>query len=184
VEVHNDNRSEGRSNVFLAAALETAAGSIPVRIRNISSEGALLDGPSFPPLDTRVTLARGGLSAAGKIVWQEEGYCGISFDERIAIVEWVKRVGHSGQQRVDGIVAAIRKSGTVPEELQAVENSDESLPAISEALEQLCERLASSPNMSMELGEELLKLDCIAHSLRTIADGVADRGSLRRVSGA
>lgn len=167
----SDNRTEGRSNVFLTAALETGAGSTPVRIRNLSSVGALVDGAVFPPAGAKVRLFRGPLKADGEIVWQEKTNCGIRFDQAINVVDWVQRPGHSGQQRVDGIVAAIRNSDTVPRELQQGREADESLAAISQALDQICERLARTPNMSIELGEELLRLDAISQSLRKIATG-------------
>ena len=170
MESESDNRSEGRSNVFLTAALESAGGSTPVRIRNLSSVGALVDGAGFPPVGTKVRLLRGHLKTDGEIVWQEKSNCGIRFDHAINVVDWVQRPGHSGQQRVDGIVAAIRNSDPVPRELQ-IREADESLAAISQALDQICERLARTPNMSIELGEELLRLDAIGQALRKIATG-------------
>jgi PilZ domain-containing protein len=171
LESQSDNRSEGRSNVFLTAALETAAGSAPVRIRNLSSVGALIDGAALPAVGTKVRLLRGQLQADAQIVWQEKANCGIRFDHAINVMDWVQRPGHSGQQRVDGIVAAIRNSSPIPRELQQGRETDESLAAISRALDQICERLARTPNMSIELGEELLRLDAIAQSLRKIASG-------------
>jgi PilZ domain-containing protein len=170
-ELQEDNRSEGRSNVFLTAALETGAGSTAVRIRNLSSVGALVDGGAFPPVGAKVRLLRGPLKANGEIVWQEKINCGIRFDEPINVIDWVQRPGHSGQQRVDGIVAAIRNSNPVPRELQQAHEADESLAAISQALDGICERLARTPSMSIELGEELLRLDAIGQSLRKIANG-------------
>src|SRR5579864_5411375 len=101
LEPEADNRSEGRSNVFLTAALETGAGSAPVRIRNLSSVGALVDGTTLPPVGAKVRLLRGHLSASGEIVWQEKTNCGIRFDHAINVIDWVQRPGHSGQQRVE-----------------------------------------------------------------------------------
>jgi len=166
-----DNRSEGRSNVFLAAALETDAGAAPVRIRNLSSVGALVDGAALPPVGAKVRLLRAHLKASGEIVWQDKNHCGIRFENAINVVDWVQRAGHSEQQRVDGIVAAIRNSNPVPRELQQSVDTGETLATISRTLDQICERLARTPNMSIELGEELLRLDAIAQSLRKIATG-------------
>jgi hypothetical protein len=166
-----DNRSEGRSNVFLTAALETDAGSAPVRIRNLSAVGALVDGTAFPPVGAKVRLLRAHLKAHGEIVWQEMTHCGIRFESAINVIDWVQRAGPSGQQRVDGIVAAIRNSNPVPRELQQSLDAGPSLATISQTLNQICERLARTPNMSIELGEELLRLDAIAQSLRKMATG-------------
>lgn len=171
VEPQADNRSEGRSNVFLTAALETDAGSAPVRIRNLSSVGALIDGATLPPVGARVSLVRGQLVANGEIVWNEQTHCGIRFEHAINVLDWVQRPGHSGQQRVDGIVAAIRNSAPVPRDLQQARETDETLASLSRDLDQICERLARTPNMSVELGEELLRLDVLAQSLRKKATG-------------
>ncbi|HEX3422268.1 MAG TPA: PilZ domain-containing protein [Sphingomicrobium sp.] len=171
MEPQSDNRSEGRSNVFLAAALETDGGSVPVRIRNLSQVGALIDGTSLPSVGAKVSLLRGQLKAKGEIVWNEQSHCGIRFDHAIKVLDWVQRAGHSGQQRVDGIVAAIRNSKPVPRDLQETREGDETLRSISQALDEVCERIARAPNMSIELGEELLRLDAIAQSLRKIATG-------------
>jgi hypothetical protein len=169
LEPPENNRSEGRSNVFLTATLETDAGSAPVRIRNLSSVGALVDGTAFPPAGAKVRLVRAHLKANGEIVWQEKTHCGIRFENAINVTDWVLRDGHSGQQRVDGIVAAIRNSNSVPSELQQSFDTRQSLATISQTLDQICERLARTPNMSIELGEELLRLDAIAASLRKLA---------------
>jgi hypothetical protein len=92
-------------------------------------------------------------------------------------MDWVQRPGHSGQQRVDGIVSAIRNSNPVPRELQQPVEADESLAAISRELDQICERLARAPSMSIELGEELLRLDALGESLRKLAAGRSSQGS-------
>lgn len=101
-------------------------------------------------------------------MWEAAGQAGLCFGHDINVNEWVERVGHSGQQRVDQAIAALRRSAPVPEGLQASSNAC-SLAAISAALDEVCDHVAAMPNLSIELGEELLKLDAIAHSLRQAA---------------
>lgn len=84
---------------------------------------------------------------------------------------WVQKLGFGGQQRVDGVIASLRSGRPVAPELHEDDGNDESLPAISAALDQVCEKLALSPILSMDLAEELLKLDTIAQSLRRLATG-------------
>jgi hypothetical protein len=170
VLAQQDLRSEARSNVFLAATLQAGAESRPVRIRNISPKGALIDGADLPSPGTRVRLLRGQLSALGELTWCKGIQAGLTFDGRVDVDSWVDRRGPRGQQRVDAVVAALRSTGTVPDEL-ADSGPPESLAVISAALDQLCERFASNADMSMEYAEDLLKLDCIAQSLRRIATG-------------
>ena len=167
-----ENRSGGRANVFLTATLDCGGRCVPVLIRNISARGALLDGKQLPPAGTRVRLLRGRLSALGEIAWVTEVQGGLKFDCDIDVASWVQRLGHSGQERVDGVIAALR-SGEAPPKFKDKPAAQESLPVISAALDQICERLASHPGMSIELGEDLMKLDAIAQSLRRIATGKA-----------
>ena len=149
--------------------LEGAGSSSAVRIRNISARGALVDGRALPPVGTPVRLSRGRFTAAGQLAWAGEGQAGLNFDREIHVASWVQRVGDSGQQRVDGVIAALR-AGAAPPQSQAGEG-DLSLAEISAALDQLCERLAQTQRMSIEFGEELIKLDWLAQSLRRLATG-------------
>jgi hypothetical protein len=105
------------------------------------------------------------------MTWLGHGQGGVNFDGQIEVDSWVQRVGHVGQQRIDGLVAAIRQSKPIPSELQHSPKAH-SLAAISVELEQICERLAGTPDMSAVLAEELLRLDVLCQSLRQI---VADR---------
>ena len=160
-----DHRSEGRSNVFLTATLGGVGGQAPVRIRNISPHGALIQGSGLPPVGSKIRLTRGRLSVAGELAWEGSGHAGLNFDSAIVVADWVKRSGHEGQQRVDQIFTALQTSEKVPKALQS-EKTSESLAEVSARLDALCERLAYQPNMSLELGEELIKLDAIAQILR------------------
>lgn len=165
-----ENRSEGRSNVFLTASLDSDAGVCTVRIRNIATRGVLVEGSSLPPVGTRIRLVRGELSATGELAWDGAGQAGINFHEPIDVGGWVKKVGHAGQQRVDRAVTAIRETGKVPGDWQSPEGLP-NLLAISVALDAVCEQLSCVPGMSIELGETLVKLDTIAQALRGFASG-------------
>jgi hypothetical protein len=165
----SNNRSESRSNVFLAAALNTGSRAVPVRIRNLSPRGALVEGELLPPVGSAVRLVRGALDASGDLAWRGSGQAGINFAAAIDVGAWVKRVGHGGQQQVDGVVSALRGGGTVSPSDPVTELG--SLAAVSEALDRLCEDLAGTPNMSVQLGEKLVKLDSVAQALRRIATG-------------
>ena len=136
-----DHRSQSRSNVFLSASLVFGAVPVPVRVRNMSRTGALLDGGSLPPVGTPIRLVRGELNAEGA---------------------WVKKVGHSGQQCVDHAIAALRRNEALSPNLEA---EAPSLRQISDDLQALCERLSASPTMLVEFGEELVKLDTLAQTL-------------------
>jgi hypothetical protein len=162
-----DYRAQGRSNVFLSAVLVAGSAPIAVRVRNLSVGGALLDGASIPPAGEKVRLLRGALTAHGEIAWRSDSQAGVCFTEDIKVAQWVERVGHPGQQRVDDAIAAMRRR----EPLQT-DGGDPVLPSlgtISAELDTICERLACSSPMSVELAEQLVKLDALARMLQQIA---------------
>jgi hypothetical protein len=163
-------RAARRSNVFLTATLVTAGRSLPVRVRNISARGALVDGANLPPEGAPVDLRRGKLVANGEIAWSTGGVCGVRLHEDIDVEEWTQRTGHSGQQAVDQIVALVRRpaTGAGPGAATDIRPSprDDQLSAISEDLDAACERLAGNSEFVASCAEDLVKLDSIAQRLR------------------
>ena len=164
-----DDRLENRSNVFLSAALVTPTSSSPVRIRNLSPRGALLDGTALPLASVEVQLVRGMLRASGRVAWQDANLAGITFDEEIDVSAWVRRTEHSGQQRVDHLVAAVKRKEALP--IGGKATPPPTLNSISVELDQISIRLASMAGMTTEVGEELIKLDILAQRLRQLAEG-------------
>lgn len=162
-----DHRSEGRSNVFLAATLVTGESPIAVHIRNLSSHGVLIEGVPLPGVGARVRLLRGQLSAPGQVAWEGTGQAGIQLDCEIDVDKWVCRVGHSGQHRVDALISAVRSGEPVGDDLKPPPT--QSLMEVSTALDQACARLAALAGLSVPMAEEVLRLDAIARSLRELA---------------
>jgi hypothetical protein len=160
-----DPRADARSNVFLAATLVAAGTSGPVRVRNISPRGALLDGPNLPPQGSAVGLRRGSLKANGEIAWQERDQCGVRFKTEVEVEGWV-RVGHAGQHRVDKIVTLLHRPPFRDAASLVLTSSEDSVSAISEDLTETCERLANIADLVAAQPEELLRLDAIAQRLR------------------
>lgn len=162
-----NNRLEGRANVFLSAVLDTGSQIFPIRIRNISSHGALIDGKNIPDVGSSAVLLRGSLSAGGHVAWRGTGQAGITFDHAVNTTVWVAKPGHTGQQRVDEIVTAIKRSD--PLQPSSPFKDSQTLPEISASLEAICKRLGTIPEISDAFGEELVKLDAVAQSLRRIS---------------
>ena len=162
------DRLENRSNVFLSASLLTPSSSFPVRIRNLSPRGALVDGPSLPASGADLLLVRGVLRASGRVAWQDGNLAGINFGEEIDVGVWVLRTDHRGQQRVDRLVAALKRDEPLPS--YEPTSTRPTLSSISAELDQISIRLASMPGLTMELGEELMRLDILAQNLRQLAE--------------
>lgn len=75
------NRRSRRSQVLLTAELEHAGACLSVKLRNLSSEGALVESAKLPIEGTPVMFRRNELSTSGRIVWVNGKYAGIAFDE-------------------------------------------------------------------------------------------------------
>jgi hypothetical protein len=170
LQLNVDHRSQSRSNVFLSASLVCGAVTLPVRVRNMSRTGALVDGGSLPAVGAKIRLIRGDLIADGEVAWQHDGQIGVRFSGQIDVAAWVKKVGHSGQQRVDNAIAALRRHEALPANAEA---QPLSLVRIGVELQAICDRLAGSAAVTVEFGEELVKLDTLAQRLQQLASRAA-----------
>lgn len=162
-----DPRSDPRSHVFLMAVLCVGAANYPVRVRNLSAHGALLEGASLPREKSTFCLKRGSLTAMGEIAWSKGNQCGVQFSGSITVSDWVDRVGPVGQQRIDATIAEYRtgvKSQPAPI-LRSARPDCRSLLELSEILQGISERLAGLPDMSVPVAEELIRLDAAAQKL-------------------
>jgi hypothetical protein len=161
-----DPRSDPRSNVFLLATIGAGPTSNPVKVRNLSVHGALLEGADLPT-GTTAFLRRGSLRVAGVIAWRDRTHCGIRFQSPIDVEQWVKRIGTKEQQKIDSAIADIRGGAAGPgAPLFSSRSKQDLLASASAELLQISERIAAMPGMSIELAEELMKLDALAHSLK------------------
>lgn len=88
-------RSEERTHLFLDATWAGEAGrgaqptAIPVRVRNLSATGALIEGVMLPLAGAQVTLRRGECEATGRTMWVAPGRCGLEFDAPIRVASWL-----------------------------------------------------------------------------------------------
>lgn len=73
------NRKSRRSNVLMSASLELSGMSLPVKLRNLSSDGALVEGDKLPVEGSSVQFRKGELSVAGRVAWAKTRHAGISF---------------------------------------------------------------------------------------------------------
>ena len=92
----HDDRRAARTNVLLAASLETQT-SPPqsVRIANLSASGALIFGQALPLEDAAVVLVCGTKKIPGHVAWAGEHHAGIAFDTEIDPSEILPKRLHS-----------------------------------------------------------------------------------------
>jgi hypothetical protein len=109
----HDERSEGRNNIFLVAAIYGPEAAGPVRVRNMSPRGALIEGSALPSEGSAVRLSRGSLSVAGCIAWQSAGRAGVRFDTTIAVADWLPGGQRPQQQKIDAAVHAYKNGAAL-----------------------------------------------------------------------
>ena len=74
------NRRSRRSHVLMAASIETAGAAMPVKLRNLSTEGALVEGDALPAVDSDVVFRKNELQLMGRVAWVTGRRAGIAFE--------------------------------------------------------------------------------------------------------
>ena len=92
----SNRRGKPRRRVLLAATLETPQGELPVRLRNLSSTGALIETDRPVEVGTLVTLRRGKTVAPGTVRWAEPRSLGLEFIRPIHESEVLSHIGRPG----------------------------------------------------------------------------------------
>ena len=116
-----EHRASHRTNLMLAATLVAGSSVVPVRIRNLSVTGALLEGERLPPQGAAMVLKRGDLEIAAVVAWSGGNKCGVKFDTPTPVADWtggkprpLECTGGRDQRRVDAIQAEARGGSPTP----------------------------------------------------------------------
>jgi hypothetical protein len=67
----------------MAASIELAGTSAEVRLRNLSAEGALIEGDRLPIEGSNVLFRRNELKVRGQVAWVKGRRAGIAFDTQL-----------------------------------------------------------------------------------------------------
>ncbi len=92
-----DRRRKPRLRVLLSATLETAAGELAVKLRNLSPTGAYVEIDHPPEVGALVTLRRGRTIAPGTVVWATRAEIGLEFIRPIHHSEVLIHIRRPGQ---------------------------------------------------------------------------------------
>jgi hypothetical protein len=160
--ISSDHKSAARAprkNLFLAAVIRSDSLSAPVRIRNLSETGGLIEAPNLPAVGESLTLIRQEVEIGAQVAWREGDRCGIQFAGSIVVDDWIagKSLGpatRAPQVRVDDIQRTIRAGGAL------VDASESTLPAVH-VRNGLDRRIAH-------------ELDYVVRLLNSVATGLAD----------
>lgn len=190
-----------RKNLLLAATIEADGLKVPVRIRNLSEGGAMVDGSALPRSGTLLTLTRAEIQVGGRVVWQAQGRCGVAFDNSaITVDEWVSGNraatfdGHRGQARVDAIQVAVRSGVALPPEPAAAQDPPadladlgtrlvEEIYNVRELLDSLGERLVEDPHVIATHMAALQNLDRASQILDHLGNILAAEDPAAAVDG-
>jgi len=77
------NRKTRRSNVLMSASLELSGTSLPVKLRNLSAEGALVEGEKLPVEGASILFRKGELSMPGSVAWVNGRQAGVNFAQKL-----------------------------------------------------------------------------------------------------
>lgn len=164
--IDNDLREEPRASLYLAASLYCDGQSVPVKIRNLSTRGALLDLATPVSASGLVQLVRGPLIVHALVIWSEGSRCGLKFSGMVDVQRWRMAPANAEQQRVDDIVRIV-KTSAVPLPAQALEEAElkedrplsADLKLATELLARLGDRLAGDDAVVASYGADLQNLD-------------------------
>ena len=77
------NRRTRRSKVLMTATLELSGSALTVKLRNLSAEGALIEGDNLPVEGSKLVFKRLELSVAGRIAWVSGKRAGVTFNTKL-----------------------------------------------------------------------------------------------------
>ncbi len=101
-----EHRHGARTHLFVVATLSSDSGSTPVRVRNMSARGALIEAAALPIPGSLFVLKRGSLQASGLVAWSASRQAGLAFHASVDVPDWMARLPNARQDQVDEIVAA------------------------------------------------------------------------------
>lgn len=179
----SDPRAEPRTNLFLGAVIRGAGVSLPVKVRNMSASGALVEGTALPDEGTDVQLARGSLALPATVAWSAPGRCGLRFSSLACVQDWLAAPANPGQQRVDEAVRVL-KLGAVPiaprpapqigldSGRQLAQFGDDLRGAIR-LVRDLCHELSTDDEAVRRHAEKLQNMDIVQQTVAAVADALA-----------
>ena len=152
-----------RTNLLLAATAEVGGRSLPVRIRNISETGAMVEGAGLPEAGMPLILMRGDLQVAATIAWAAGGRRGVRFVGPTPVNEWtggkpraIDCTGLRDQRRVDSIQAEARADTPAARALRSAETAPPPPTASPDLDKRLADELGYVQRLLEGLGDELI----------------------------
>jgi hypothetical protein len=162
-EAGAEDRAAPRTNLLLAATAEVDGRSLPVRIRNLSETGAMVEGAGLPEAGMPLVLMRGDLQVSATVAWAAGGRRGVRFAGPTPVNEWtggkpkpLDCTGLRDQRRVDAIQAEARADAAMGSALRASANAPAPTAALPDLDKRLADELGYVQRLLEGLGDELI----------------------------
>jgi hypothetical protein len=157
------DRVAPRTNLLLAATAEVGGRSLPIRIRNLSDTGAMVEGAGLPEAGMPLIVMRGDLQVAATIAWAVGGRRGIRFAGPVPVNEWtggkpraIDCTGLRDQRRVDAIQAEARADTPLGRALRCAGPAEPGLALPPDLDKRLADELGYVQRLLEGLGDELI----------------------------
>lgn len=165
-------RASPRTNLFLMATIVIGEKVRPVRIRNLSPHGALVETIGLPAPGTAVTLRRGSLMVEATLMWADEQRGGICFDAAITLDDWLP-FGPGltrGQAHVDRILARTRDQLAARDTAPSADRlHNQDLPRRVEEIGEVARRLDDLGRaLGPERGAHLQEIETLFEAIRRL----------------
>jgi hypothetical protein len=91
-QADHEPRTSRPFRVLLSARLITTTDEIAVKLRDLSCEGAMIEGMQLPGAGTDVILKRGGLELFATVAWSAGRRAGLTFESAVSEVELLRQI--------------------------------------------------------------------------------------------
>lgn len=189
----SEARAQLRSSMFLAAVMRAGSEQAPVKVRNMSPNGAMVETPLIPVRGANVELLRGHLVARGTVIWSSTTRCGLRFSSEVSVKDWLAAPTAVHQQRVDEMVALVKAGANsqpacvaayqdAAVEARSHEQLVDDLGTVVRLMQDLEADLASSIETLERHGMKLQNLDIAMQMLRAVSSEISPESSKEPVS--
>jgi hypothetical protein len=173
--------------MFLAAMLHAESWSAPVKIRNLSANGGMVEAEALPGTGCAVRLVRGRLAVAGRIMWSSGGRCGVPFAALVSPRDWMAPAEVMDSEPGGNVVALLPAGpppagrGTEVAERAAATIDAADVRLVARLMAAISGQLSAAPATAEARRAALQQLDIGVETLVAIADlasggGTADDG--------
>ena len=161
-----DQRRNARTNLLLSATASARGRTVPIRIRNVSECGALIEGAGLPMEGETLELKRGDLEICATVAWAAGNKRGVRFDRLVAVDSWtagtlkvIDCTGLRDQRRVDAIQMAAR-NGSLTVAASDPPGSETDVAGLDG---RLAEELGYIQRLLETMGDELVADPAVVH---------------------